>query len=65
MIRYTVICDICGAEKREVNHWWVGWKSENERIIIAPSEKGDKRCVHLCGSACVHKWVSAQMEVTR
>ncbi len=57
MIRQAISCDICGAEKKQTNHWFVahahagelrvsGWKS-NARM-----RAGAK---HLCGQTCLHK----------
>ncbi|MGA3049708.1 MAG: hypothetical protein ABSD67_24100 [Terracidiphilus sp.] len=57
MIRQAISCDICGAEKRQTNHWFVasehsgelrvsGWNSRNR---LRPGSK------HLCGQTCLHK----------
>lgn len=59
LIRQAISCDICGAEKRQTNHWFVayiqgdelrvsGWRS-NQRLRV-----GTK---HLCGQTCLHKLV--------
>lgn len=26
----TFVCDVCGAQKRDVNHWWVVWTESGE-----------------------------------
>ncbi|MGA9671265.1 MAG: hypothetical protein WBQ94_18790 [Terracidiphilus sp.] len=57
MIRQAISCDICGAEKKQTNHWFVasehggelrvsGWNSRNR---LRPGSK------HLCGQTCLHK----------
>ncbi len=57
MIRQAISCDICGAEKKQTNHWFVasehggelrvsGWNSRNR---MRPGAK------HLCGQTCLHK----------
>ena len=61
MIRQAILCDICGdicgTDKRRINHWFVvsdhgaelrvsGWNSINR---LAPESK------HLCGQTCLHK----------
>lgn len=59
VIRQAISCDICGAEKRQTNHWFVvceqagelrvsGWNSRNR---LRPATK------HLCGQTCLHKLV--------
>ena len=59
MIRQAISCDICGAEKKQTNHWFVanehggeirvsGWNSRNR---MRPGSK------HLCGQTCLHKLV--------
>jgi hypothetical protein len=57
VIRQAISCDICGAEKKQTNHWFVaseqggelrvsGW---NSRIRLRAGTK------HLCGQTCLHK----------
>ena len=59
MIRQAICCDICNAEKKQTNHWFVaydqggelrvsGWNSRNR---LRPGSK------HLCGQTCLHKLV--------
>lgn len=63
MIRQAISCDICGAEKKQTNHWFVaseqagelrvsGWNSRNR---LRPGTK------HLCGQTCLHKLVDEFM----
>ena len=59
VIRQAISCDICSAEKKQTNHWFVanehggeirvsGWNSRNR---MRPGSK------HLCGQTCLHKLV--------
>jgi hypothetical protein len=61
VIRQAISCDICGdicgTDKKQINHWFVvsdhgaelrvsGWNSSNR---LAP------KSMHLCGQTCLHK----------
>ena len=65
-VKPTYNCDVCGAEKREVNHWWRGYEF-GDGFAIAPWDSPREDifdCVeelHFCGSGCGLKWASAQM----
>lgn len=60
MIKQVITCDICGAQKREANHWFVASQESGElRIngwnslrLLSPETK------HLCGETCAHKLIS-------
>jgi hypothetical protein len=63
VIRQAISCDICGAEKKQTNHWFVvseqagelrvsGWNTRNR---MRPGSK------HLCGQTCLHKLVDEFM----
>ncbi len=59
MIRQAISCDICGAEKKQTNHWFVAYEQSgelrasgwNSRLRMRPGMK------HLCGQTCLHKLV--------
>jgi hypothetical protein len=66
LIRQAISCDICGAEKKHTNHWYVtceqggemrlgGW---NSRMRQRPNAK------HLCGQTCLHKLLDEFMART-
>ena len=66
MIRQAISCDICAAEKKQNNNWFVaselggelrvsGWNSRNR---LRPGTK------HLCGQTCLHKLVDEFMART-
>ena len=56
--KIVYLCDVCGAERKEANHWFVGYVRPSD-IIFAPFaawDKGDEGDIrHLCGQACAHK----------
>lgn len=59
MIRQAISCDICSAEKRQTNHWFVAYEQGGELRIsgwtsrhrLKPNSK------HLCGQTCLHKLI--------
>jgi hypothetical protein len=57
VIRQAISCDICGAEKRETNHWFMAYEQSGELRVSAWSSDHRLRpgTKHLCGQACVHK----------
>jgi hypothetical protein len=66
VIRQAISCDVCSAEKKQTNHWYVvceqagelrlgGW---NSRMRQRPGAK------HLCGQTCLHKLVDEFMART-
>jgi len=59
MIRQAISCDICGAEKRQTNHWFVAYTAGGELRVTGWNANGRMRagCKHLCGQTCLHKLV--------
>ncbi len=57
MIRQAISCDICGAEKRQTNHWFVAYEQAGELRVCSWSARKRQRTgtKHLCGQACMHK----------
>src|SRR6266567_5085845 len=57
MIRQAISCDICGAEKRQTNHWFVAYTHGSELRVTGWNANGRIRagCKHLCGQTCLHK----------
>jgi len=57
MIRQAISCDICGAEKKQTNHWFVAYKHGGELRVAGWSTNGRMRAgaKHLCGQTCLHK----------
>jgi hypothetical protein len=57
VIRQAISCDICGAEKKQTNHWFVAYEQRGElrlsgwqsKLTLRPKVK------HLCGQKCVHR----------
>jgi hypothetical protein len=65
------VCDVCGTERKEANHWFTAWDSgvcdfngmsAGYAIVIAKwgAHVGED-VKHLCGQACVHKFVDEYM----
>ena len=57
MIRQAISCDICGAEKKQTNHWFVAWEQGGELRVSGWNSRNRLRSgsKHLCGQACLHK----------
>ncbi len=63
MIRQAISCDICGAEKKQTNHWFVVWEQVGELRVSGWNSRNRLRTgsKHLCGQACLHKLVDEFM----
>lgn len=61
----TYYCDGCGAEKKEVNHWWIA--DDHKEFVIFPFDPIDIAVDSklYCGQSCVLKAVSEYMEKVR
>ncbi len=59
MIRQAISCDICGAEKRQTNHWFVAYEQSGELRVSGWTSRHRTRpgSMHLCGQTCLHKLV--------
>jgi len=57
MIRQAISCDICGAEKKQTNHWFVAYTHGGELRVAGWNTNGRMRAgaKHLCGQTCLHK----------
>lgn len=57
MIRQAISCDICGAEKKQTNHWFVAYEQAGELRVSGWNSRNRLRTgsKHLCGQACLHK----------
>jgi len=66
VIRLAISCDICGAEKKQTNHWFVAYEQGGELRVGGWNarfcKKADAR--HLCGQTCLHKLVDEFMAQT-
>ncbi len=65
----TQTCDVCGREKREVNHWLLAIvKPGFEGILIQPVEAAQPPRApgfiyeDLCGQACAHTRLSRYLD---
>jgi hypothetical protein len=71
-VKPTYVCDVCGATRKEANHWFLvlpeveglikiaGWDSN-----ICDGYRDQSGVKHLCGQACVHSVMDAWMELSR
>lgn len=59
MIRQAISCDICEAEKKQTNHWFVAYEVNGELRISGWISRNRLRVgsKHLCGQTCLHKLV--------
>jgi hypothetical protein len=60
MIRQTVNCDICAAEKQATSYWFVAYEQGGEITLRgweAP-RTSRKHAKHLCGQKCVQRMMS-------
>jgi hypothetical protein len=57
MIRQAISCDICGAEKKQTNHWFVAYAHAGELRVSGwkPDRRMRAGAKHLCGQTCLHK----------
>lgn len=63
MIRQAISCDICGAEKKQTNHWFVACEQAGELRVSGWNSRNRLRTgsKHLCGQTCLHKLVDEFM----
>lgn len=66
MIRQAISCDVCAAEKRQTNHWFVSLEQGGELRVSGLSARTRLRpgMKHLCGQTCLHKLVDEFMART-
>jgi hypothetical protein len=66
VIRQAISCDICGAEKKQTNHWFVASDQGGELRVSGWNSRNRLRAgsKHLCGQTCMHKLVDEFMART-
>ena len=59
MIRQAISCDICAAEKRQTNHWFIAYEQGGELRVSGWTSRHRLRqdSKHLCGQTCLHKLI--------
>ena len=63
MIRQAISCDICGAEKRQTNHWFVAYAHGGELRVTGwtanapPARRGRNTCA--ARPACTSWWMNS------
>jgi len=60
VIRQAISCDLCGAEKKQTNHWFVAYNHGGELRVCGFNPRTRLRVgsKHLCGQACLHKLIA-------
>lgn len=60
VIRQSIFCDVCGAQRREANHWFIAYEEAGELRISswALSRLLSAGTKHVCGERCTHKLMS-------
>jgi len=60
MIRQTINCDICAAEKQATSYWFVAYERNGEMRLRAwePTKGSRKNTKHLCGQKCVQRMIA-------
>jgi hypothetical protein len=67
-VKPTYVCDVCGAIRKDADHWFLAWSIANGRMTLAPwdvpqspGHRNQPHTKHLCGRECLHsiigKWV--------
>lgn len=59
------LCDVCGAEKGDANHWLVvrsGLRFTATSWKMALDEGDVSEAQHICGQECLHKRLSQWLE---
>jgi hypothetical protein len=66
VIRQAISCDICGAEKKHTNHWFIASEQAAELRVSGWSSRIRLRAgtKHLCGQTSLHKLVDEFMART-
>jgi hypothetical protein len=61
----TAKCDLCGAERKAANHWFLGRVAGDALTVTRYSDEGARDWTAgvsvLCGEACLHKWVGQNL----
>jgi hypothetical protein len=64
-LEVTAKCDLCGAERKECNHWFLGRVGGRHRCALVllsyTSKEAAKGGSILCGEVCLHKWIGQNL----
>jgi hypothetical protein len=60
VIRQAILCDVCGTQKRQTNHWFVAYEEAHEFHVSdwSCSRLMSSGAKHLCGEKCLHELLS-------
>ena len=59
-----VSCDVCGAQKRSVNHWWKIKEMASHVRVYRASETVPRPYKDVCGQSCAHRLMDKWMELS-
>jgi hypothetical protein len=59
-----VTCDVCGAQKKETNHWFIValYGLDSIRIVASKPNTDLGNAIDCCGESCVLREVSELMK---
>lgn len=67
----TYACDICGAQRKDANHWFKAYRlngvvgivivSWEVTVVSGKLELSVHSEAHLCGADCVTQWLSKNL----
>lgn len=67
-VKPQFVCDICGAQRQDTNHWFLAELLANGILQLTPWElpqsegyREQPQIKHLCGQTCAHKLFDAWM----
>jgi len=67
-VKPQFVCDICGAQRQDTNHWFLAEQLPNGILSFTPWDlprspgyREQAHIQHLCGQACAHKLLDAWM----
>jgi hypothetical protein len=55
MLKQIVTCDVCGAIRKDANHWFCYSASPGQVTFWTWGEEIAARFDHVCGQVCAHK----------
>jgi len=67
----TYNCDICGAQRKEANHWFISFRPAKDGLIIKTWDWAAREgrldypeIKYLCGQSCAHKQLDQFLQST-
>ena len=57
----TFICDVCGMQKKDTNHWWLLFIHADSIGLFKWEAQSKEDALHLCSESCAVKKISEFM----